>query len=107
MKEVTGFISLVLIAVVLAASLLPTLHALTHEKSVFENNHLTEKIEKSSVDCELCEFKLAVSDSPVTPASFDLHIPLKEIIYIISIEEKVILSPKSFFSLRAPPAPVS
>lgn len=104
MKEVTGFISSLLIAVVLAANLLPTLHALTHEELVFEKTYPTENFEKSVADCELCDFQSAFSDSPVPAATIDLHIPAKESVYIISMEERVLLSPKSFFSLRAPPA---
>lgn len=103
-EEVTGFISALLIAVVLVANLLPTLHTLTHEELISEEIYLSENIQNAVADCELCDFKSAFSDSPVPAAAIDLHIPTKESIYIISMEERVLLSPKSFFSLRAPPA---
>lgn len=104
MKEVTGFISSLLIAVVLAANVLPSLHALTHGDSLLEDIHHSENFGDSFEDCELCAFKSAVSDSPVPVMVFDLHLPTKESIYIIAMEEKILLSPPSFFSLRAPPA---
>lgn len=99
-------IGIILTIVVLAASLLPTLHAFDHEKSSEDNFGLTEKVSDASFDCDLCDFHIMNAEAP-SAFDYDFSIPLKETVYSISLAETVNISAKPLFSLRAPPAVIS
>lgn len=85
-----------------AATLLPSLHVLDHEQ--MQDQQVSEvNFVKNSVDCQLCDFHFSSTDAPQF-LEYNLHLPVKEIVYSISISETVYPYPPSLFSLRAPPA---
>lgn len=84
-----------------AATLLPSLHVLDHDP--MQDKQMSEvNIVKNSIDCQLCDFHFSSSNAPKF-FEYDLHLPVKEIVYNISISETVYPYPLSLFSLRAPP----
>lgn len=89
---------------ILLASLLPALHALSHETSFGDNDlssvHFSHMDAKAS--CDVCSFHMASSDFPEF-YSYTLYSPIKEEIYIVSLEDKVNPFPFRLFQLRAPP----
>tara|TARA_Y100000588_G_C13940332_1_gene789755 strand:+ start:32 stop:352 length:321 start_codon:yes stop_codon:yes gene_type:complete len=106
MKQLNAHISTILSIVILAASLLPALHAFDHEISSEDNSALTVEFTKASIDCDLCDFHIANIDAP-SIFSYELYTPQKETVYAISLAETVNLFPNRLFSLRAPPAVIS
>ncbi len=102
-----AYISTILTIVVLAGSLLPALHAFEHEINSSENDSaLSQKFSQGSVDCDLCDFRIATADSPVF-STYEIFSPQKETVYSISLAETVNLFPSPLFSLRAPPVVIS
>lgn len=106
MKLVKVYMGTILGIVIMAATLLPALHAFNHEKSPETELQLTENITKVSVDCDLCDFRITNAEASDI-YSYNLFIPQKEIIYAISLAETINLFPDSPFSLRAPPVVIS
>lgn len=86
----------------IAAILLPSVHVLDHdpmqEELAYEVN-----IDKNNIDCQLCDFHFSSTDAPQL-FEYNLHLPVIEIVYNVSIFETVYPYPLSLFSLRAPPA---
>lgn len=85
----------------IAATLLPSLHVLDHEQM---QDELASEVNilKDFVDCQLCDFHFSSVDAPQL-FDYNLHLPVKEIVYSISISETVYPYPHGLFSLRAPP----
>lgn len=107
MKSIKVHISTILTIVILAGSLLPALHAFDHEIISSENETaLSQKFSKASVDCDLCDFRVATADAP-SLFVYEVFSPQKETVYAISLTETVNLFPKPLFSLRAPPVVIS
>jgi hypothetical protein len=102
MKSVSAHISGLLGLMMLAASLLPSLHALDHDRSLNDLAFETS-LTKSNLDCDLCEFNFSSAEVPDF-VNYDLYLPLKESIYSISFTQTVYPFPNSLFALRAPPA---
>lgn len=98
--NISRFISIA----ILLASLLPALHWLSHETTFGDNERNLDYYSDldSKADCDLCSFHLNTSDFPEFH-SYTLYIPLKEEVYIISLEDKVNPYPFRLFQLRAPP----
>ncbi|WP_424492386.1 hypothetical protein [Salinimicrobium sp. GXAS 041] len=102
-----AYISTVLTIVILAGSLLPALHAFEHEISSSENDSaLSQKFSQASVDCDLCDFRIATADAPIF-YTYEVFSPQRETVYFISLAETVNLFPNPLFSLRAPPVVIS
>ncbi|MDT0678496.1 hypothetical protein [Autumnicola musiva] len=98
-------ICLLLGGIILSACILPALHSLSHETS-FGGKDISSILYSemdAKGDCDLCLFHLTTSDFPEF-FSYTLCIPLKEDIYIVSLEDKVNPFPFRLFQLRAPPA---
>jgi len=106
MNTIKAYISTIVSIVILAATLLPSLHAYNHEESTVADFQLTENLTNASVDCDLCDFRITNAEAPAI-FSYELYIPQKETIYAISLAETVNLSPDFLFSLRAPPVVIS
>ncbi|WP_037318192.1 hypothetical protein [Salegentibacter sp. Hel_I_6] len=105
MKQISAHISTILSIVILAASLLPALHAFDHD-IISESDSSVINITKTSIDCDLCDFQVANSDAP-SIVTYEIYTPQKETVYAISLAETVNLFPNRLFSLRAPPAVIS
>lgn len=88
-----------------AATLLPSLHALGHDLNADEIAQ-DSKVIPVTVDCELCDFNFSSWDLPEYD-SYNAYLPVKEHVLIVSIEETVYPFPLSLFSLRAPPAVIA
>lgn len=105
MEKLKINISSILGIALLIASILPALHSLSHETSSASDDissiHFSDM--DSKIDCDLCSFHLTTFDFPEF-YSYTLYIPLKEEVYIISLEDKVNPFPFRLFQLRAPPA---
>lgn len=106
MIEVKTYISTILSIAILVASLLPALHVFDHKISSNEDTALTHEISQYSVDCELCDFRIAQVDAP-SIFSFEALPLKKETVYSISLAQTVNLFPNPLFSLRAPPVVIS
>ncbi|MBZ9730214.1 hypothetical protein LB467_11000 [Salegentibacter sp. JZCK2] len=106
MKKISVHISTILSIVILAASLLPALHAFDHEVSSESDKALSVEFTKASLDCDLCDFHIANTDAP-SIFTYKIHTPQKETVNAISLAETVNLFPNRLFSLRAPPAVIS
>jgi len=102
MIQVKTYISTILSIAILIASLLPALHVFDHEKSAGDDTTLTHKFSQSSVDCELCDFRIAQVDAP-SVFSYEVLPLIKETVHSISLAQTVNLFPNPLFSLRAPP----
>lgn len=106
-SEIKTYISTILGIVILAASLLPALHAFDHDLLALENDPaVSMELSKTSVDCQLCDFHLTNANAPAI-CTYELLSPQKESVYSISLAETVNLFPKPLFSLRAPPVVIS
>lgn len=107
MKSIKAYISTILTVVILAGSLLPALHAFDHEGLSSESDPvLNLKFSKASVDCELCDFRVANADAP-SAYVYEMYSPQREVAFSISLAETVNLFPNPLFSLRAPPVVIS
>lgn len=102
MNQIKAYISTIISIVILAATLLPALHAFDHENSFERDSTLTETLTRISVDCDLCDFRITNAEAPEM-YSYELFIPQKETVYAISLAETVNLFSNPLFSLRAPP----
>ena len=102
MKQICAHISTILSIVIFVASLLPALHAFDHETYSKSDTELTQDFSKVSMDCDLCDFKIANTDAP-SIFTYKVYPPQKETVYAISLAETVNLFPNPLFSLRAPP----
>lgn len=89
----------------IAATVLPSLHAFEHDLEAPSYDHSQQVVEmtKSSIACELCDFNFSSIPS-LSYFEYDLHLPLKESVYSVSITQTVYLFSTNNFSLRAPPA---
>jgi hypothetical protein len=87
------------------AILLPSLHALGHD---LETNDIAQetKVAPVTIDCELCDWHFSSLDLP-EHSNYNLHLPVKETVQSISIQDTVYPYPLSLFSLRAPPAVIA
>ncbi|PKD21664.1 hypothetical protein APR41_01375 [Salegentibacter salinarum] len=105
MERIKINISAFLGIAILIASLLPALHSLSHETSLAEDDISSVHISHldAELGCDVCSFHLTTSDVPEF-YSYTLYAPLKEEIYIVSLEDKVNPYPFRLFQLRAPPA---
>lgn len=107
MKSLKAHISTILTIVILAGSLLPALHAFDHEiMSSEDDTVLGQKFSQASVDCDLCDFRVATANAP-SLYTYDVFSPQMETVYAISLSETINLFPKPLFSLRAPPVVIS
>lgn len=106
MKKLSVHISTILSIVILAASLLPALHAFDHEVSLKNDKTLSVDFKNASIDCDLCDLHIANSDAPFI-FTYKIHTPQRETVIAISLAETVNLFPNRLFSLRAPPAVIS
>lgn len=104
--RIRSYISTLLSIVVLAASLLPALHAFNHELFSDSDSALTQEFSDASVDCELCDFRVTNADAHKI-FIYEIFSPQKETVYSISLAETVNLFPNPLFSLRAPPVVIS
>lgn len=103
MNQFKAFLGTVLGIVMLAASLLPTLHAFDHEIDAEDNLVSAETVANASVDCSLCDFHFSNAEAPEN-LTHKFFIPKNYSAPVYSQEENVILLSKPLFSLRAPPA---
>jgi len=103
MKQISAHISTILSIVILAASLLPALHAFDHDIISESDSSSVININKASMDCDLCNFHFDNTDAP-SIFTYEIYNPQKETVYAISLAETVNLFPNRLFSLRAPPA---
>lgn len=106
MKQISVHISTILGIVILAASLLPALHAFHHEVSSESNSAISIEFTQASIDCDVCDFHISNIDVP-SIFTYEIYTPQKETVYAISLAETVNLFPNRLFSLRAPPAVIS
>lgn len=106
MKQIGAHISTILSIVILAASLLPALHAFDHEIVSESDNTSAINITKAATDCDLCNFHIDNTEAP-SIFTYEVYTPQKETVYAISLTETVNLFPNRLFSLRAPPAVIS
>lgn len=105
MKFLSTYISAFLGLVMVAATLLPSLHVLDHEKNLGDVA-IETKVVPVTIDCELCDFNFSSLELPEY-FNYNIHLPVKETIHNISIKETVYPFPNSLFSLRAPPAVIA
>lgn len=108
MKILSPYISSLLGLLLIAATLLPSMHAFAHDQD-FQNSSNPEKvvnITQSSIDCDLCDYHFSSIDTPIY-FKYNLDLPLKESVFSISIAQTVFLYTKNNFSLRAPPAVIA
>jgi hypothetical protein len=89
----------------IAAILLPSLHAFGHDLDVNEIAQET-KVAPVNIDCELCDFHFSSLDLPEY-TSYNIYLPVKETVQSISIKETVYPFALGLFSLRAPPAVIA
>lgn len=106
MKEVRTYFSVILSIAILVASLLPALHLLDHELTSQKDTSLTHQLSKTSIDCELCDFRIVPADAPGMH-SYEIYSPIKETVRTTSLAETVNLFASPLFSLRAPPVVIS
>lgn len=108
MKLFSVYISSLLGLIMIAATLLPSLHVFEHDLDTQngDNTHQVVKITKSSIDCDLCDYHFSSIDTPAY-FEYDFHLPLKESVYSVSIAQTVYLYSNNNFSLRAPPAVIA
>lgn len=106
MIQVRTYISTILSIVILVVSLLPALHILDHEVTSKSDTSLTHQLSKTSLDCELCDFRIVQADIPSIYV-YEVLSPQKETVNSISLAETVSLHSNPLFSLRAPPAVIS
>ncbi|MCM4160133.1 hypothetical protein FHG64_09900 [Antarcticibacterium flavum] len=105
MKLLSAHISGLLGLIMIAATLLPSLHALGHDLST--NDNVQEaKVIPVTVDCDLCDFHFSSLDIPGYN-NFDTFIPFKEFVHNLPVKANVYTLPQNLFSLRAPPAVIA
>lgn len=97
----SGLLGLIMIA----ATLLPSLHALGHDLNTDDIAQET-KIMSVTLDCELCDFHFSSWDLPEYN-SYNPYLPVKEHAHTISLKDTIYPFPLSLFSLRAPPAVIA
>jgi hypothetical protein len=104
-------INLFLGILMLAASLLPALHASTHLSSSESAKNMTASelainFSQAAVDCDLCDFTFSSADEPEI---FLYNIDLPEAFnkQDTSLTETIFLLPQTTFSLRAPPVTIA
>lgn len=107
-KSFSAYISGVLSLIMIAAIMLPSLHAFEHDAAMQKNDltHTDSKITKNAFDCDLCDFNFSTLTTPVF-INYDLYLPFEEDVYSISIAQTIFLYYKSSFSLRAPPSVIA
>lgn len=105
MKLLSAYISSLLGLIMVAAILLPSLHALGHDLDT-DGISMETKVVPVAFDCELCDFNFSSLDLPEYN-SYNIYLPVKETVHSISIKETIYPYPPSLFSLRAPPAVIS
>lgn len=98
--------STILSIAILVISLLPALHIFDHELTSQKDSSLTHQFSKTSVDCELCDFRIVPADVPCIHF-YELYSPTKETVKAVSLAETVNLFASPLFSLRAPPVVIS
>jgi hypothetical protein len=107
MRKFEVQINLFISMLMLAASMLPALHAMEHFDSDFEpipeNSETDHSFSENSVDCELCDFQFSSSNAPEL-FEYSLNAPKVQDIIQISPERDIHQIFSSYFSLRAPPA---
>lgn len=108
MKLLSTYASGLLGIIMIAAILLPSLHALEHDAYAQSNNeaHLDVKIAKVAFDCDLCDFHFSSHDTPDFE-EYELYLPFRENVHSVSISQTIFLYYKNSFSLRAPPAVIA
>ncbi|CAN5179177.1 hypothetical protein BH23BAC2_BH23BAC2_05190 [soil metagenome] len=105
MKLLGSIISGLLGLLMMAAVLLPSFHALTHDLN-HEDVAWETNVSPVSIDCELCDFHFSSLDIPEYHQYID-DINVKKSVYRYSTTELIYLFPHSLFSLRAPPAVIA
>lgn len=105
MKIFSAYISSLLGLIMVAAILLPSLHALDHELDT-KDVAMETKVVPVNIDCELCDFHFSSLDLPEY-TNYNIYLPVKETVHTVSIKDTVYLYPLSLFSLRAPPAVIA
>lgn len=105
MKLISAYISGLLGLIMIVATLLPSMHAFSHDLSADEVA-LETKIVPVTFDCELCDFHFSSWDLPEY-ISYNIHLAVKETVQNISVKDTVYPYPLSLFSLRAPPAVIA
>ncbi|MDT0677171.1 hypothetical protein [Autumnicola musiva] len=108
MKEVNKHLGFVMALLLVFALVYPSVHVFEHNLQ-HDNQHQSDqiaqnagKIVKSNIDCKICDFHFSNSHAPEF-LTFDIYAPFKETVYALSLAQTVSISPKTLFSLRAPP----
>lgn len=105
MKLFSPYISGLLGLIIIAATLLQSIHELSHNLAADDfSREMT--INPVALDCELCDFQFSSFDLPEYNDQ-NLYLPLKEGVYSISITATVYPFTHNLFSLRAPPAVIA
>ncbi|QED38403.1 hypothetical protein FK178_12060 [Antarcticibacterium arcticum] len=105
MKLISPYISGLLGLIIIAATLLQSIHELSHNIAADDfSGEMT--INPVALDCDLCDFHFSSVDLP-EHNNHNLYLPFKESVYSISITATVYPFTHNLFSLRAPPAVIA